>query len=164
MKSLFLLLVVPICASAEIYKCVENGNTVFSDMPCGGNQTVIEIDTSVKQGYQLSNPNLEKLADEMQSDRVRAELELKIERQHQKIENIETDYQKNIDQLEAELREHKAAKKDYKWSGNDYKRSNYRERLNELKDAVSATRRKYKSDRRLAYIELAKLKEKLRKL
>ena len=159
-----ILLFIPLCASAEIYKCVDNGKTVFSDAPCGGNQTVIQIDTEVRNGYQISTPNLEKLADEMQSDRVRAELEYKIERQYQKVEDIDADYQKTIERLEVELREHKAAKKDYKWSGNDYKRSNYRERLNELKDAISATKRKYKSDRRLAYIELSKLKEQLRKL
>lgn len=162
MKILPILVLVPLCASAEIYKCVENGKTVFSDVPCGNNQTLIQIDTEVKNGYQLSNPKLEKLADDMQSDRVRHELETQIERQLQKIEEIESDYLKNSARLESELREHKAAKNDYKWSGSEAKRNNYRKRLNELNDELSETKRKYRSDRRLAYIELAQLKEKQR--
>jgi hypothetical protein len=153
---------IPVCAFAEIYKCVEKGATVFSDAPCGADQTVIHIDTDVRNGYQLSNPRMEQMADEMQSDRIRKDLDRQIEKLHQKIEQIESEYLSKSASLEAEISDHKAAKHEFKWSGNEGRRKNYRKRLNELSDALSATKRKYKSDRRLAYIDLAQLKEKRR--
>ena len=158
MKAFIILFFIPLCASAEIYKCIDKGQTIFSDSPCGDNAKKIHIEPQVNNGYELSNSKLEKLADDMQSDRLKKELEHQIEKQLDRIEAIETTYLKTISSLESELRELKAAKRDYKWSGNEYKRKNYYKKKNESDGEIASTKRKYKSDRRLAYIELNELK------
>tara|TARA_R110002049_G_C9168792_1_gene561673 strand:+ start:3169 stop:3624 length:456 start_codon:yes stop_codon:yes gene_type:complete len=149
--------------SAEIFQCIDDGKTTFSDVPCGDNAKLIHIEPPIRSGAELSNRKLKNLADDMHSDRMVRELEHQIERQFNQIENIESAYLEKVATLETELRDHKALRNDYKWSGNEYKRNGYYKKKNEIEDEISSTRRQYRSDRRLAYIELSKLKERLRK-
>lgn len=159
MRAFIFFLFLPVCVSAEIFQCVNNGQTTFSDTPCGDDAKLIHVEPPARHGSKLSNRKLGKLADDMHSERMKRELENQIERQFNHIENIESAYLDKVNVLESELRELEAARNDYKWSGNKYKRKNYNKEKREIQDKISSTKRKYKSDRRLAYIELSKLKE-----
>ena len=167
MKYLCILLLMPLSiytevVFAEIFKCTENGKIIFSDSPCGASAKVILIDVPPKSGSQLSNEKMNALADEMYTDRRKGELDRSVTKQLGKIESIELIYNKKRTQLQTELSEHKAARKNYKWNGSSAKRASYKEKKNDLYDAISNTKRKYQSDRRLAYLKLSQLKEERR--
>ena len=164
MKIFLILLFIPLGASADIFKCIENGKTIFSDSPCGDSARVIHIEPPVRSGTNISNKKLELLADELHTNRLKKEHEHKIKKQFNKIESIESDYIKKLSKLEDELTEHKASRNDYKWSGSNSKRDRYYKEKNNLKDKIAETKRKYRSDRHLAYLKLSQLKEKLRTL
>lgn len=45
------MLLTPIASQAQIYKCINNGNTVFSDQPCGDSQKTVTLDEiSIMEG------------------------------------------------------------------------------------------------------------------
>jgi len=163
MKSILILLFVPLWASAEIFQCTENGKTIFSDSPCGASAKVIHVEIPARSGSQLSNQKISALADEMYTERRKGELDRSISKQLGKIEKIETDYNKKRSRLETELTEHKAARSDYKWSGSSAKRDKFYKKKNVIRDEISQAKRKYRSDRRLAYLKLSQLREERRK-
>ena len=162
-KFVLILLFVPLWASAEIFQCTKNGKTIFSDSPCGASAKVIHVETPARSGNQLSNQKISALADEMYTDRRKGELERSISKQLGKIEKIETDYNKKRSRLEMELTEHKAERSDYKWSGSSTKRDQFNKKKNALRDKITQSKRKYRSDRRLAYLKLSQLREERRK-
>ena len=164
MKTFLILLLIPLAVSAEIFKCTQNGSVIFSDSPCGANSKVIHIEPPAKHGTKLSSKEMEALTDEMYTDRRREELDYSVRKQLDKIEKIETGYNKKRSKLETELTEHKASRNDYKWRGSNAKRDRFYKKKNDIKDAIAETKRQYRSDRRLAYLKLSQLKEQRRKL
>lgn len=46
-------LVAPMMASASVYRCTVDGATVFSDRPCGADQSEVEIRTQSPSGMRL---------------------------------------------------------------------------------------------------------------
>jgi hypothetical protein len=46
---LFTALLIPLIAQAQVYKCTQNGQTVYAERPCSTTAKLLEIDTSVSQ-------------------------------------------------------------------------------------------------------------------
>lgn len=157
MKPALILLLLPMLASAEIFKCTQNGQTQFSDSPCGKDASIITIDVAEIQGYQFSNSNLKKLADKMHEDRMRKDLDNRIERQRAIISQIESDHSKRVNDLEQKLNELKSAKNDYKWRGTEEKRQQYYDLRDEIDIELDLAKREYDSEIRKAQLELSDL-------
>lgn len=158
-----ILLLFPLCASAEVYKCNEKGKTIYSDAPCGDSAEVVELRSLEKTGTQLTTDSMEALSEDLQKDRKTRELNKDVEDQHRKIEKIEEHYQRDINKLNDQLADHRN-KKDYKlWRTHPDKKKSYYAKEREIQNKISSTKLKYKSDKRLAYDKLYELKRQQRR-
>lgn len=163
MKLGYLLLLLPLCASAEVYKCNEKGKTIFSDAPCGDSAEVIELRSLEKTGTQLTTDSMEALSEDLQKDRKRRESTKDVEDQHRKIERIEENYQRDLNKLNDQLAEHRNNKDYNLWRTHPDKKKSYYAKEREIQNKISSVKQKYKSDKSLAYNKLYELKRQQRR-
>lgn len=160
---LFLEMLWPLTASAQIYKCEKQGKTSFSDEPCGDNAQVIEVKPVEKVGTKITSDSMEDLSGELHRERKQRELDTSIERQYKHIEKLADRYHKNLNDLEDEL---------LKLRSNSYYRANTTstakqkmlyEKKRRIRNKISETKRRYRTDKQLAYDKLYRLKSERRK-
>ncbi len=156
-------------AFAEIYKCVVNGKTTFSDSTCGDNAKVIEMEVSPRSKPSVDsgmmNQKMKAITKELSHDRRKREVESGIERQERDIERLRKKHNAQIKKLDKALAQ---AKSDYNrsWSNSSaqYKRDDYYDRKEALRNEIKETNRRYYDELRSAKGKLSRLRKEQRQL
>lgn len=164
MRLIALVFLLPIGVYAEIYKCEHNGKVSFSDEPCGEAAEVIEVQNVGNTGTRLTTDSMEKVSDELYTDRRKRELDKAIADQYKKIERLADDYDKDLTTLQKQLVELTEGRDYGAWRSHPYKYKDYKKRKLEIKNQIKQVKRKYKSDKQLAYDKLYQLKSQRREL
>lgn len=164
-KMMFVVVVLGSPVQAEIFKCVVNGKTVFSDTKCGSSAEVIDVEEATKPtGTQFSSDAMKEMGSAMGKERRQKELDRSIERQQDKIDKIIDDYNTKRERLNKALSDHKNKAFNNNWSTHSYKREQYYEKKRQLRNEINETYRRYRSDKEIAYKKLKQLKTERRQL
>jgi len=157
--SILLMFATASISRAEVYKCIEDGRTIFSDSPCGDSAVVVDVSISKqKTGAQFSNQAMDELGSQLGKERRTAELAREITRAEQNINDILDNYNLEKARLERELAEHRQKKYYNNWKSHRYLRDEYYETQQDLRNQLRAARREYKAEREKAYNKLASLR------
>lgn len=152
-------------ARGEIYKCTEEGRTIYADSPCGESAEKIDVSTSAeKTGTQISNQEIDALGYQLGKQRRSKELERDIISTQKNIDHIIDDYTARKAGLEAELAEHRSRSYRHNWQHYHYKRDKYYEKKRFLKNQIKAADREFKAAREKAYNKLASLRRQRKQL
>jgi len=147
-------------AAAQIFQCLEDDTSVFSDSPCGKNSKVIQVDAPRRNNMQLSTPNASQLADEMHSSRKKRELKNSISRQRHRLKNLKNNYADRRNELQKELDKVESVKKLYKRGGSSLQRKQLRHSEKRIREKLSDLEGRYRSNEASAK---SALKESMRK-
>jgi len=152
-------------ARGEIYKCMEEGRTIYADSPCGESAEKIDVSASAeKTGTQFSNEEIDALGYQLGNQRRSKELERDIVSTQEAIDNLIDDYTARKTRLEAELAEHRSRSYRHNWQHSHYKRDNYYEKKRFLQNQLKAADREFKAAREKAYNKLASLRRQRKRL
>lgn len=88
-------LLIPLTVQAQVYKCIQNGQTVYAERPCSSNAKVLEIDTHI------SAERRQQAADVAERERALAK----------QVDNKNRAEQRQIDRRSSDVRAESDAKK-----------------------------------------------------
>ncbi len=91
----------PLIASAEVFKCTESGRTVYTDKPCAGAGTKIEIrDTRSGDDTGMVNASMTNITDAMVKDRRSSEIRREVAAREENIRTLRVAMQKEIREIQ----------------------------------------------------------------
>lgn len=151
--------------NAEVYRCVVDGKTQYSDEPCGASAEVVDVSEAQKPtGANLQNPDLKAMGETLSDDRRQRELQKAIADQHKKIERLSKNYDRTRTRLQDQL-DNLENKSQYRnWRTNEDRRKKYKEKRRELRNEKKSVERRYKGDKEAAYLKLRQLEREERRL
>ena len=151
--------------NAQVYRCVMDGKTQYSDEPCGADAELVDVSEAQKPtGANLQNPDLKAMGEELSDDRRQRELQKAIADQHKKIERLSKNYDRTRTRLQDQL-DNLENKSQYRnWRANDDRRKKYKQKRRELRNEKKSVERRYKGDKEAAYLKLRQLEKEERRL
>ncbi|MBV1884404.1 MAG: DUF4124 domain-containing protein [Pseudomonadales bacterium] len=164
-KRVLLLLLFPLVVQAEIYKCTDNEQTVYSDSPCGTGEEIIDLHDLVQPtGARFSTDEMDALGQSLGKERKTKELSRSIKEQQRKIDNLVDNYTAKTKQLKAELRVLNDKKNTASWKAHPYKKEQYYDKKQILNDKIKELRQSYIVVKEKAYNRLYSLRADKRRL
>ncbi|MEQ6884974.1 DUF4124 domain-containing protein [Salicola sp. Rm-C-2C1-2] len=97
-------LVLAIPAPAEIYRCDQDGETVFSDSPCGSDAEKLEDVSAPKPGGDMGSGINEELQQQRSAERALESINRKIDDAREKRQSLKAEREAELDKVRARKR------------------------------------------------------------
>jgi len=149
---LFVAVVTPALGQAAVYQCKVDGQTVFSDRPCGDNAKEIEVDAPAVSG---GGSMVSDRAREFMAGREKKERVQDIDRDIDRLEERIAQARENMDAALAQFQRKKA------YASNNLAGATWEGALAEEADVL---RQRYQSEIDGAYREIERLREQRRRI
>lgn len=95
------LLCAALPAHAQIYKCTENGKTIYTDKPCRSGGETIEIrNAPSSSGSRLADDNMASLTEDLARDRRRSQIDREIRERQDKIASLQAALNKELEDIQ----------------------------------------------------------------
>ncbi len=127
--TLVLLALLPALASADIFKCTDQGKTLYADKPCGNSAQKMTIITTTPSGQGLATESMKAMSATLSRDRRTKEIEREIESLQENIRTFLTD----LDQELARLKNKK------RYANNNLAGATWEESISSEMEAVTAS-------------------------
>lgn len=150
---------------ADIFKCTDEGRTVYADRPCSALAERMEVSGLIQpSGVLLTNDKQRQLGEQLGRSRKLKSLTRALALQDRTLIELRDDYLTQKSRLKQALKTHRQSKQTLLWKSHPDRRTRYYREEQAVQDRLTALKKRYDSNREKARQEQTRLREHLGKL